>query len=124
MADLAQLHCSKQCPHQWEDRKGGGGEGEKEGRREGEDKKNAKNPIEIQMSRKDLLFNNLHVSNGFQFSKSCTLTCYFILPLEQYFKGLYGAKESANSIWSSPSYSWVSHAYISSMPSVSPFSFH
>lgn len=108
----------------WEDRKGSGGEGEKEGRREGEDKKNAKNPIEIQMSRKDLLFNNLHVSNGFQFSKSCTLTCYLILPLEQYFEGLYGAKESPNSIWSSPRYSGVSHAYISSMPSVSPFSFH
>lgn len=98
--------------------------GEKEGWREGEDKKSAKNPIEIQMSRKDLLFNNLQVSNGFQFSKSCTLTCYFILPLEQYFEGLFGTKESANCIESSPRRSGVSHAYTSARPSVSSFSFH
>lgn len=56
IADLAQLYCSKQCPHQWEDRKAGGGEGEKEGRREGEDKKSAKNPIEIKNVKKGLHF--------------------------------------------------------------------
>lgn len=36
MADLAQLYCFKQCPHQWEDRKRGGserGKGGMEGRR-------------------------------------------------------------------------------------------
>lgn len=41
-------------------------EGEKEGEgKRGEKRENTKSPIEIKMSRKELLFNNLHVSSDF-----------------------------------------------------------
>ena len=75
----------------------GGGGGEK---RELRDRVDTKSQKEVTVSRKELLFSNLHVSSDFSFQSTILYShiCFLILSLEKHFEGSCGLKEPPNSI--------------------------